>query len=321
MGPALAAGSGATIAEPTLPLDAGPAGCPFHAIAPSPTEFGDWLEHGLLCTAGRREMKAGRYHVATVRNGGDYAAELTLFRREVAEMRKTGLLAICEFDGAPARFAEDELWRLGTLMREAGLTPSVAALISGETVEVKIDVACPVTGEDTVYSFFPVAFCQNAANPSDPLYDPSLSAPFTAINMTSDAFAFAVMVREQVVRLFDRPPAEVMSRAALEPVFRKCVTMWQNLSQSTILAYNRVAADPQRAVHLTEDRRFWIAPHNDPVFAELDKQQHAHEMPAIYARRLADKWLASLFEGEAWVPARDGQAGGMKASEGVSPGA
>ena len=114
---------------------------------------------------------------------------------------------------------------------------------------------------------------------SDPLYDPSLSAPFTAINTTSDAFAFALLVREQSMKVLGQLPFEVQNRQALETVMRARRQVWQNMSVNTIHSYNRAAGSPRRAVQLSEDRRFWLAPHNDPVFAELKKRQHVHEMP------------------------------------------
>ena len=284
-------------------------GCPFHS--PSPTVFDEWLERGLRCSAGRREFKLGRYFIAPFRNGSEYAVAMAQFRTEVALRRKTGFLGLFIHDEALCRSAADELWLLGKAMQEAGLTGSAASLISGATMATPIDVVCPVTGRDTTFEFFSVAFCRHAANPDDRLYDPSLSAPFTAINTTSDAFAFARLVRDHSMRTFGKAPHDVVDRAAVEHLFRKCVTIWQNMSIGTIQNYNRVALDPARAVHLAEDRRRWIAPHNDPVFGELEKCPHLHEMPIVYATRLTAKWLANLFDGKEYVQSRDGQSGGV----------
>ena len=287
--------------------------CPFHSL--SPEVFDEWLEGGLQCSAGKREFKLGRYFVARFRNGADFGEALDQFRREVADHRRTGFLALFVHDEATCRVAEDELWLLGKAMHEAGMTDSVASLISGDTLATPIEVACPVTGEETVYEFFSVAFCRHAADPGDKLYDPSLSAPFTAINTTSDAFAFAMLVRDQAMRAWGKAPYEMKDRDAVEHLFRKCVTVWQNMSINTIQNYSRVAVDPARGVHLTEDRKRWIAPHNDPVFAELEKETHFHEMPITYAARLCEKWLATLFEGKEYQPSRDGQSGGVRAFE------
>jgi len=283
--------------------------CPFpHAKAGA---FQNWLETGLQCMAGKREFRLGRYDVAFVQGGQDFAAAMASFRAAVGEHAKTGFLAIFGEDGQ-CDTVEDELRLLGAAMRDAGLTDDPLALVQGKTLSTPIDVACPVTGEQTIYQFFSVAFCRNSANPNDPLYDPSLSAPFTAVNTTSDAFAFARLVSDQATRAFGRPVyAMKHDRDAVELLFRRCVTAWQNLSVSTITNYSRVALDPARGVHLSEDRKHWFAAHNDPVFAELKKCPFQHEMPITYAARLTAKWSANLFDGKPYVPSRDGQSGGV----------
>jgi hypothetical protein len=305
--------SHADIATRAVSAEGATGRCPFHSL--SPETFDEWLERGLQCSAGRREFKLGRYFVARFRTGADFAEAMEQFKREVAEYRKTGFLALFVHDEARCQTAEDELWMLGEAIRQAGMTDNVPSLISGETLATPIDVICPVTGEETAYEFFSVAFCRNAANPADKLYDPSLSAPFTAINTTSDAFAFATLVRDQAIRAWGIPPHQQTDRAAVEMLFRKCVTVWQNMSINTIQSYSRVAVDPSRGVHLSEDRKRWLAAHNDPVFAELEKSPHFHEMPVIYTVRLCEKWLATLFEGKEYVPSRDGQSGGVPVFE------
>lgn len=295
-------------------LEAG--GCPFHGARSD--VFSDWLHHGLQCSAGRREFKLGRYSLARFRNGADYAAAFANFRREVAEERKTGFLALFVHDEARYRTAAEELRALGEAMREAGQTDDADALIDGRTLGNAIDVLCPVTGRMTAYEFFSVAFCRHAGDPKDPLYDPSLSAPFTAVNTTSDAFAFARLVHDQAIKAWGRAPHEMVDdRDAVELLFRKCVIAWQNMSATTIANYSRVTQDPARGVHLSDDRKHWVAAHNDPVFAELEKCPHVHEMPIIYARRLTEKWSANLFDGKPYVPGRDGQSGGVPLLEGT----
>ena len=303
---------------PAVSADSRSERCPFHGK--SSAQLYDWLQDGLHCSAGKREFKLGRYLVAHFHTGAEYADALEQFRAEVAQHKKTGLLGIFVHDQGHAQTAADELRLLGTAMEQARLTDNASALIAGGTMATPIDVICPVTGVEMTYEFFSVAFCRHAADPSDPLYDPSLSAPFTAINTTSDAFAFAMLVRDQAMRAWGKAPHQVPDREAVEHLFRKCVTVWQNMSINTIQNYNRVALDPARAVHLSEDRRRWVAPHNDPVFAELKKCPHLHEMPISYAGRLTTKWLANLFDGEQCLPTRDGQSGGvpMYPVEGIS---
>ncbi len=290
-----------------------PGKCPFpHAKAGA---LQSWLESGLQCMAGKREFRLGRYHVAFVRTGADYAAAMTDFRAAVADHAKTGFLAIFAED-AGCRTVEEELRVLIAAMRDAGLTDDPLGLIEGRTLSTPIEVACPVTGRLAIYEFFSVAFSKNAANPADPLYDPSLSASFSAVNTTSDAFAFARLVNDQAMRVFGRPVYEMThDRDAVETLFRRCVTAWQNLSVTTITNYSRVAVDPARGVHLSEDRTRWYAAHNDPVFAETKKCPFQHEMPITYAARLTAKWSANLFDGKPYVASRDGQSGGVPVPE------
>jgi hypothetical protein len=283
--------------------------CPFHSV--SPEVFDEWLELGLHCSAGKREFALGRYFVTRFRNGSDFSEALEQFRREVADYRKTGFLGLYVHDESQAPSVEDELRLLGEVMREAGLAENAASVITGDTVAIPIEVVCPVIGQPTTYEFFSVAFCRHAADPSDKLYDPSLSTPFTAINTTSNAFTFAMLVRDQCIRSWGRAPHEVISRDDVELLFRKCVTVWQNMSINSITSHSRIALEPSRGVYLSEDRKRWIAPHNNPVFADQEKCPHFHEMPITYATRLCKKWMAALFDGKTSVPTRDGQAGGI----------
>jgi hypothetical protein len=288
--------------------DSSPGKCPFpHQTSDS---LQAWLEGGLQCAAGKREFRLGRYQVSRVRTGRDYALAMAEFRGHVAEHSKTGFLAIFA-DETRCDSVADELKLLGAAMRDAGMTDDPDGIVAGKTLATAMEVACPVTGKDTIYEFFSVAFCRNAANPRDPLYDPSLSAPFLAVNTTSDAFAFARVVQDQAMRVWGRPVYEMKhDRDAVELLFRRCVTAWQNMSITTITNYSRVAIDPARGVHLSEDRQRWFAAHNDPVFAELKKCPFQHEMPVTYAARLTAKWSANLFDGKPYEPSRDGQSGG-----------
>lgn len=285
--------------------------CPFggHSHSISQADFETWLGTELRCSAGKREFQLGRYSVARVRNGYQFAQAFADFEVDVQERRKTGFLAIVEtqecFDDAEA-----ELRFISQLVVDAGFAESAGALVRGETIAVPIEVECPVTGRSTSYDFFPVAFCRHAAAVLDPLYDPSLSAPFLAVNTTSDAYAFGMMVRDLSLRHFHCEPHEIPRRVDLERLLHKCAMAWQNMSANTISSYNRVSAVPQRAVALSDDHRRWTAPHNDPVFAELEKQTHSHEMPVIYAERLCRKWIAALYEDAELTPGRDGQSGG-----------
>ncbi|MCX5493117.1 hypothetical protein OSH11_00205 [Kaistia dalseonensis] len=276
----------------------------------SPDAFAVWRDNDVRCSAGKREFQLGRYMVEHVRNGYQFSDALERFRHEAEAHRKTGFLAIVPSVAEDFPDSLSELRRLGEIMVDAGLADSAGALINGGTVAVPFELPCPVTGMMAIYEFFPVAFCRHAAVVADPLYDPSLSSPFLAINTTSDAFAFGMLVKDLCERHFHCEPYEVQNRHDLERLLQKCAAAWQNMSINTITGYNKIAARPERAVHLAEDRKSWLAPHNDPVFAETVKEMHSHEMPVVYAERLCQKWLSALFDGASYRPGRDGQSGG-----------
>ncbi len=296
--------------------EAAPAACPFHqqrGIVPTEA-FDRWLDTDLRCSAGKREFQLGRYTVAHVRNGYQFLEALETFREGVDAHSKTGYMAIVPSEPGDFTDSVGELRRLGEIMVEAGFADSAGALINSQTIAIPFEIKCPVTGQMTIYEFFPVAFCRHAAVVADPLYDPSLSTPFLAINTTSDAFAFGMLVKDLCQRHFHCEPYEVKDRADFERLLHKCANAWQNMSANTIQGYNKIAANPERAVHLSPDRQGWIAPHNDPVFAEMTKEPHSHEMPVIYAQRLCEKWTAALFDGATYTPGRDGQSGGWSVS-------
>ena len=102
--------------------------------------------------------------------------------------------------------------------------------------------------------------------------------------------------------------ATTLARSLLAPSDKSAKSPGRNkLALGCVVS---VAVVPERAVCLGHDRTRWMAPHNDPVFAEMHKATYAHEMPVRYAARLAAKWSANLFEGKDYVPGRDGQSGG-----------
>ncbi|MFK8252641.1 hypothetical protein [Ancylobacter terrae] len=284
------------------------AACPFHSGSDN---MRSWVQQDLLCSAGKREFRFGRYHVAVIQNGRDLAGELDSFRAAVHGHRRTGLLAILDDGGRAFANSTDELTALGVTLFEAGLCDDPARVVDGETIAIPIETVCPVLDRPVTFSFFPVAFCRNAGNEADELYDPSLSTPFTAINITSDAFAFALLVQDQARRLYKCAPHEIGSRERCEHLFETSIQTWNQMSANTITGYGKRSACPSRTVRLSEDGLSWYAPHNDPVFAERRKQMHSHEMPIIYCRRLCDTWLAALFDGGEAVIGREGQSGGI----------
>jgi len=145
------------------PADPDPTFRPYRSL--SPELFDQWLDSGLQCTAGKREFKLGRYFLTRFCSGAEFLEGLSLFRREVAAYRKVGFLSLCVYDESCCNCVEDELWRLGKAMYEAGLAESDAAVINGQTVATPIEVTCPVTGLLQPTSSFP---SRSAGTPTIP---------------------------------------------------------------------------------------------------------------------------------------------------------
>jgi hypothetical protein len=286
-------------------------GCPadFHEIVSK------WAGQDLQCRAGRREFNLDRYSIVSIRDGSGLRKAVDKFLALVRQHEKTGLLTIVGGPVSQATTVREELALLADLISEAGFANSAEEALAGKEICLPVDMLCPVTGQETVYSFFPVTFCRNAAQVSDELYDVSLSCPWTAINTTSDAFAFALMVRDRSRRLCKCDPFGISDPEVLRSLFDWAIAAWQNMSVGTISAFAQLSERPDRAVGLSPDARYWTAAHRDPVFAELSKEQYVHEMPAIYARSLADKWFGTLSGGELFSAGREGQAGGSRISE------
>jgi hypothetical protein len=269
-----------------------------------------WLGKSLVCAAGRREFHAGRYLTDVVNDASSLEQGLRRLRGQVARHRATAYLAQigaeAEGDGA------EQLRYLSTMLVEAGYGEDAEALLRGGTVALEVPAVCPVTGERTLFEFFPVAFCPAHGDPDDPLYDPSLATPFLAINTTSDAFSFAMFVADAAERAFAAPTRALDDQQLVELLFDKCCGAWQKMSVSTLRRYGALSVRPNRAVRVSADERWWLAPHQDPAFAEDRKVVHRHEMPVVYAPRICARWHAVLFDGATYTPSRDGQAGGLR---------
>jgi hypothetical protein len=277
----------------------------------------EWARRELQCRAGRREVQLDRYVIREVRTGEEFRRELDGFLEQARVHRKTGFLALVAGAATLARTVREEVERLASVVHAAGLVPTPAAALAGYEIRLPLRTRCPVTGRDTTYSFFPVCFCRNADHVEDALYDVSLSCPWTAINTTSDAFAFALLIRDRAREQFGCEPFEIEDPQQCRALFERAVLVWQKMSIGTIEAFGRRSVVAQRAVMLSADQRYWIAAHQDPGFAELSKERFAHEMPVLYARALISKWFAVLHAGESFEVEREGQAGGRRINNGA----
>lgn len=272
-----------------------------------------WMSTGLGCIAGRREFAKGRYVIADLAEEGALAA-VARFQDEVRQLRKVALICLLPRTAAntdpntPSLAVLRELSAVG-----ASISGRPAAdLLNGGVLELPLLLDCPVTGAPTTYSFFGVAFCPQAANAADALHDLPLSAPFALINITSDAFAFAMFVRDMSLARHGLAPHQLAVPPDRDGLFADCVARWQAFSLHTLGTFAARTAGTRCPVHVSADGRNWQAVHNDPVFAETVKEPHTHEMPSIYAAELAAQWTAVLDRQAPQFHARSGQSGGRR---------
>lgn len=283
------------------------------ALLPGEGLLNRWMSTELACIAGRREFAKGRYAIA------DLAEEevqdvLARFEDDVRQLRKVALICLIPRTAANMDPATPSL----AVLRELS---SFGAAMSARRAEELLDSAvlerpvlldCPVTGVPTTYSFFGVAFCPQAANADDALHDLPLSAPLPLINITSDAFAFAMYVRDMSIERHGVAPHALSARQERAALFADCVARWQRFSLHTLTSFAERTRGTRCPVRVSADGLSWQAAHNDPVFAELRKEMHTHDMPSVYAAELVTRWNAVLDRQSPHFHARAGQSGGRR---------
>ena len=272
-----------------------------------------WMRTELACIAGRREYARGRYSVVDLAEEGIETA-VARFADEVRSLSKVALLCLIPRTAMNMNAATPSIEVLRELSGFAArLTalPAKALLDSG-VLELPILLDCPVTGMPTTYSFFGVAFCPQAANAEDQLFDLPLSAPFPCINITSDAFAFAMFVRDAALGRHGVAPHMIASKPERELLFADSVARWQAFSIHTLEGFAARTEGMRCAIRISPDAMSWQAAHNDPVFAETSKEPHVHEMPLAYATSLVRRWAEVLDRQRAHFHARAGQSGGTR---------
>lgn len=272
-----------------------------------------WMSMGLACIAGRREFAKGRYAIADLAEESMPTAVMR-FEEEVRQLRKVALLCLIPRSAAnmDPRTPSIEVLREISTFGASVCAVGAEALLRSAVLERPVRLDCPVTGMPTTYSFFGVAFCPQAANAADDLYDLPLSAPFPCINITSDGFAFAMFVRDMSVARHGVAPHGIASRAERLALFADCVGRWQKFSLHTLSAFAERTRGTRCPVQVSDDGLSWQAMHNDPVFAETRKELHSHEMPRVYAADLAGRWNAVLDCQGSHFHARSGQSGGLR---------
>ncbi len=261
-------------------------------------EVNTWMTRKLQCVAGRREYRLGRYMIQSASRTtvpmilSDYFANLE--RGDAVAC----LMLFNEPDHYEGKSDVKSAFRF--LAEQMALFTDIPAddLATGAALSTSVKLRCPVTAQSTVYDDFEcIAFCPQSADLQDDLYDPLMYAPYPAVNISSDTYAYSRFVADSAKTLWGKEVYEETDRVRIAELLNICVDRWQRIATATIRNFVAVTDTSLCPVHVTDDERHWIAAHKDPAFAEQVKEAHSHELPVIYAQRIVDRWLA-YFSGE-----------------------
>lgn len=253
-----------------------------------------WLRRAVGCLFGRVHCRKDRFALASVSSAADLSGVQEAFGAAIRTQGALSCLVLIEpgNDALPSMPIEqlvrylDRKFFTATDSRRRDIP-----LVSGVAYSISYTITCPVAGVPVSFTDFDqVAFYPQAADEADPLYDPSMFAPFVCINITSDSYAFALTCADRKESFTDKPFRE-LSAAGRSEVYEAALKMFQRLAEQSIVQYhkatNPATADP---IDLSDDRRYYIAPHDEAAFAETAKKQFRSEMPVLYAPRIVEEW-------------------------------
>ena len=273
-------------------------------------EMTDWMAGELPCVAGRREYGRGRY---MIRNASKGTVEKIF--EEYSTLIARGEVVACLLVFNDERFYQGRSDTSAAFYFLAGqMTPisdlDAAALANGASLTKAIRLRCPVTNQLTVFDDFEcIAFCPQSAETVDPLYDPLMYAPYLCVNISSDVYAFSRFVADSALAAWNKPVYEEADIGQIAMLFKRCIDRWQRVAVATIRNFEAKTDTSICPVHVTPDNGHWIAAHKDPAFAEQKKEVHRHELPALYANRITERWLQFFTEKKTYDAAgmaRDG---------------
>lgn len=253
----------------------------------------NWIKSSLPCAFGRMEYIADRYAFSKMSSQDDLDRIITDFRSNLRAGDRSAL--IVEFSGEIAndlncQTAKSVVEQLEKLFQ---MSEGVPTLANGGVLSFVELCPCPVTNRVLPFTFFGIAFYPQASNAVDPLFDPSLYAPKPCVNFTSDALAFSHFVASHSMQLYGHRPYELTADAR-NVLFEASLARWQKLSERTIRSFGAVSGCSERMIRLAPDCRTYIAFHQDPSFAEIEKEEYNHDMPVVYLPPLISLWNTCL---------------------------
>lgn len=273
-------------------------------------EVTEWMTRKLPCVAGRREYGRGRY---LIRNASRMSVPLIVKEFQAKLLTEDAVACLMVFN-EPRYYANrsDTGHAFRFLAEQMALISDVEPdrLANGAALTTSFVLRCPVTDQVTMFDDFEcIAFCPQSDDKFDPLYDPLMYAPYPCVNMSSDVYAFSRFVADSARSAWGKDVFEETDINKISKLFDTCVDRWHRVATATINNFEALTDTSLCPVHVTADKKHWIAAHKDPAFAEQVKEIHSHELPAVYGKRITDRWL-NFFAGskdyDAVGLARDG---------------
>lgn len=253
-----------------------------------------WLRRAVGCLFGRVHFHKERFAIASVSTAAELADVRAAFGEALRSRELLSCLVLLEPHNELQRGLPIE--QLVSYLDDRYFTGIDAGrrdipLVNGATYSLAYLLTCPVTGVPVTFTDFDqVAFYPQAVDESDPLYDPSMYAPFVCLNITSDSYAFALTCADRNEILTGRPLREVSPDERAE-VYESALSAFQRLAEQSITQYHKATnAAVSEPIGLSQDNRYYLAPHDEAAFAETAKSRFRNEMPVLYAPRIIEQW-------------------------------
>lgn len=259
-----------------------------------------WLSTRLACLPGRREFNQRRFEFYVIESDNELIERYRLLIAKLSTFDASGCLFVFpSISSAYDKNIEDVF---------ADLSDKIIVLTGNSSgngfgnaqINKSLTLRCAVTDQLVEYHDFDfVAFCPQANNKSDRLYNPSIEAPYPSVNFTSDIFGFSLFVRDMSMKFLGCAPNAIKDSADRDQLFIRCTEMWQNLALKTMHEYaSRTDANLICPIHVSESKTHWISTHSDSAFASLDPHLYVQELPKSYAPRIIAKWQRWFSHGE-----------------------
>lgn len=259
-----------------------------------------WFESRLGCLPGKREYIQGRYSINIIDRTLSAGDAYRNFLSKIENHSASGCLFV--FADIPSDYsitAECVFRILSDRVSQFTHENKMILNDNGKQISNSLTLRCPVTNQQVTFQDFDfIAFCPQATNEDDPLYNPSLEAPYPCINFTSDLFGFSLLVRDISVQLYGCRPYEIREEETLDKLFQRSAQLWQRLALNTMREYaSRANKKKICPLHVNQAQTHWLSTHSDSAFASMNPHFHLQELPNSYTPRIIEQWKLSLKTG------------------------